>query len=342
MALDKQFLKYKLEKIKNDEIFKDQDTESKRRQRKENAKQAKKEADAIHSYLTGEDERRALNNKSFIEPDSMPGNLFITDEGQLNLTQVDGPKIKGSKLQALLGMHKTFSNANNNRRIKLKAVQKIFDSLRLIFQRNKISLEKNLEVKGNIELGEKLTIGKDGIVGNNFKVGRILDTRNLVVRNKITIKKDLIIGGNTNVFKSLEVNNNLSVKKNGNIRGNLKIHGDIEVGGELNFVDAGSKKGPSPQSLTPNGYVELPGGLIMQWGLNTSDTDGDHIILFPKPFPSNCFSVVVNHQLSGGWNDGGRYGYPITTHSYTTTGFTINRSDTASETINLNYMAIGN
>ena len=38
MALDKQFLKYKLEKIKNDRIFKDQDTETKKRIRKENAK----------------------------------------------------------------------------------------------------------------------------------------------------------------------------------------------------------------------------------------------------------------------------------------------------------------
>ena len=190
MALDKQFLKYKLEKIKNDEIFKDQDTESKRRQRKENAKKAKKEADAIHSYLTGEDERQALSNKSFMEPDSMPGNLFITDDGQLSLTQVDGPKIKVSKLQALLGMHKNFSNANNIRKIKLKAVQKIFESLKLIFQRNKISFEKDLEVKGNITSGGIITIGKNGIVGNNFKVGRVLDTRNLVVRNDITIKKD--------------------------------------------------------------------------------------------------------------------------------------------------------
>ncbi|SVB63756.1 uncharacterized protein METZ01_LOCUS216610, partial [marine metagenome] len=55
MALDKKFLKYKLEKIKNDRIFKDQDSETKKRIRKENSKLAQEEADAIHSYLTGED-----------------------------------------------------------------------------------------------------------------------------------------------------------------------------------------------------------------------------------------------------------------------------------------------
>ena len=65
MALDKKFLKYKLERIKNKRIFKDQDTETKIRIRKENAQVAEEEADAIHSYLTGEDEVDALDNKSF-------------------------------------------------------------------------------------------------------------------------------------------------------------------------------------------------------------------------------------------------------------------------------------
>ena len=53
MALDKKFLKYKLERIKNKRIFKDQDTETKIRIRKENSKLAEEEANAIHSYLTG-------------------------------------------------------------------------------------------------------------------------------------------------------------------------------------------------------------------------------------------------------------------------------------------------
>jgi hypothetical protein len=340
MALDKNFLKYKLEKIKNDDIFKDQDTESKRRQRKENAKKARKEADAIHSYITGVDEKQALSNRSFIEPDSMPGNLFISDIGQLSLTQVDGPKTKSSKILALLNRHKNFSNANSVRKIKLKALQKIFDGLKLVFQRNKISLEKNLEVKGNVELGEKITIGKDGIVGNNFKVGRVLDTRNLVVRNEIIIKKDLKIGGNTNIFKSLKVNDNISVKKSGHVRGNLKIDGDIELGGELNFVDVAGRQGVAPQSLTPNGYVELPGGVIMQWGTDTRNQDEAYIVNFPKPFPNAVFSVMLNRQAS---NDAGQNKtWAVTATLPTTTGFTIDRDDDISGTQTMNWLAIGN
>ena len=77
MALDKQFLKYKLEKIKNKRIWKEQDTETKKRIRKENSKLAAEEADAIHSYLTGEDNIDKLDNKSYME-NRLPGSLFLT------------------------------------------------------------------------------------------------------------------------------------------------------------------------------------------------------------------------------------------------------------------------
>ena len=113
MALDKKFLKYKLERIKNKRIFKDQDTETKIRIRKENAQVAEEEADAIHSYLTGEDEVDALDNKSFLE-NRLPGSLFLHPKlttqgnqkmwtGEMNVRQVQtNPKTKKSKLSALL------------------------------------------------------------------------------------------------------------------------------------------------------------------------------------------------------------------------------------------------
>ena len=65
MALDKQFLKYKLEKIKNDRLFKGMEADAKRDARKKNAKLAQEEADAHHSYITGEDNIDILDNRSF-------------------------------------------------------------------------------------------------------------------------------------------------------------------------------------------------------------------------------------------------------------------------------------
>ena len=104
MALDKKFLKYKLERIKNKRIFKDQDTETKKEIRKENAKLAAEEADAIHSYLTGEDEVDRLDNKSYLE-NRLPGSLFITPKGQLNIRQVQtNPKSKKIRLSRLFDL----------------------------------------------------------------------------------------------------------------------------------------------------------------------------------------------------------------------------------------------
>jgi hypothetical protein len=255
MALDKQFLKYKLEKIKNDRIWKDQDSETKQEIRKENAKLAAEEADAIHSYLTGEDNIDALDNKSFLE-NRLPGSLHLTPKGQLNIIQSQtDPKTKKGKLSRLLKRFKTVAKANIDFSKRLVIFRRVFNKLNIMFTDKYVSMD-----------------------------------------------------------------------------------GDLHIGGDLIFKKSGER---ASQKITPDGYIELPGGMTMQWGFDTSDTDSDHIITFPVEFRNTCFSVVVNHQLSGGWNDGGRYGYPITAHSYTKTGFTINRNNDASETINLNYIAIG-
>ena len=55
MALDKQFLKYKLEKIKNDRIDRNMDHPAKIYQREYNGRLAQEEAEAIHTYLGAED-----------------------------------------------------------------------------------------------------------------------------------------------------------------------------------------------------------------------------------------------------------------------------------------------
>ena len=55
MALDKQLLKYKLEKIKNDRIDKNMDYPAKIYQREFNGRLAQEEAEAIHTYLGAED-----------------------------------------------------------------------------------------------------------------------------------------------------------------------------------------------------------------------------------------------------------------------------------------------
>ena len=158
MALDKQFLKYKREKIKNDKIWKDQESETKQRIREDNAKLAAEEADAIHSYLTGEDNIDILDNKSYLE-NRLPGSLFIGRNNQLNIRQVQtNPKSKKTRLSRVLKRFKTIAAANIESAKQIIILKKIFDKLNITFSNEEIKIEGKLRVNGLGSVG-----GGDGI-----------------------------------------------------------------------------------------------------------------------------------------------------------------------------------
>ena len=194
MALDKQFLKYKLEKIKNDRIYKDQDTETKRRIRKENAKLAAEEADAIHSYLTGEDEIDKLDNKSYLE-NRLPGSLYLTPKGQLNIRRVQtNPKTRKTKLSRLLKRFRTVAKSNIDAAKQLIIFRNIFDSLNITFNRKEIKFD------GKIRTGGYKS--KDGDIGltEDFIVTDTIENENGTVsyiRKRIIVKDGLIVGQET-------------------------------------------------------------------------------------------------------------------------------------------------
>jgi len=172
MALDKQFLKYKLEKIKNKRIFKDQDTETKKRIRKENAKYSAEEADAIHSYLTGEDEVDRLDNKSYLE-NRLPGSLYLTPNGQLNIRQVQtNPKTKKSKLSRLLKRFRTIAKSNIDSAKQMVIFKKIFDKLNITFGSDEIKIDGDLNLKGDLNITNDAVIHGDLRTNNIWAGGK--------------------------------------------------------------------------------------------------------------------------------------------------------------------------
>jgi len=186
MALDKQFLKYKLEKIKNNRIWKGHDSETKRDIRKENAKLSQEEADAIHSYLTGEDNIDKFDNKSYME-NRLPGSLYLTSKGQLNIRQVQtNPKTKKTKLSRLLKRFKTIAKLNIDSAKQMVILKKIFDKLNITFSSKEIKIEGKLRVNGLgfIEGGEGLTT--DFVVAVGVIAG-------IAVYKRITVKNGLIV-----------------------------------------------------------------------------------------------------------------------------------------------------
>lgn len=87
-------------------------------------------------------------------------------------------------------------------------------------------------------------------------------------------------------------------------------------------------------SAATRGYTFLPGGIILQWGTDTS-TGSTTAINYPKVFPNNAFSVTATR----GQGSGSPTFYGVT--SVTTTGFDFNASSSSSG-VNIRWMAIGN
>jgi hypothetical protein len=193
MALDKKFLKYKLERIKNKRIFKDQDTETKKRIRKENAKLAAEEADAIHSYLTGEDEIDKLDNKSYLE-NRLPGSLFVGRGNQLNIRQVQtNPKSKKTSLSRLLKRFQTVAKANIDESKRIIILKKIFDKLNLSFKFGEIKTDGTLDAGGyktHLDDEEYEGISEDYIVTDVTEGDGVVT----YVRKRIIVKNGLIVG----------------------------------------------------------------------------------------------------------------------------------------------------
>jgi microcystin-dependent protein len=100
-----------------------------------------------------------------------------------------------------------------------------------------------------------------------------------------------------------------------------------------------------------NGYVVLPGGILMQWGTVTTPSGNDNrvAVTFPKPFSATPWSVTVtpkNHQSdpAGTWSSGsfdysGQYQLPTATGMYVIAQ--ASSGDVANVVKTLSWIAIG-
>lgn len=68
-----------------------------------------------------------------------------------------------------------------------------------------------------------------------------------------------------------------------------------------NFILGLNNNLSATQSLATNGYQQLPGGMIVQWGTASTTTGNGDVITFPLAFPNHCFNVIVNEGNGAGW-----------------------------------------
>lgn len=118
-------------------------------------------------------------------------------------------------------------------------------------------------------------------------------------------------------------------------RNNLSVLSAAETNALVNTSLKTSNFSGSNQQLASTGYQKLPGGLIMQWGgpIGGTGTPASTSIVFPIPFPTECFQVSLT-QLGATTAQDGHH----TLVSYTRTGATMRRSWTAAELL---WFAIG-
>lgn len=97
----------------------------------------------------------------------------------------------------------------------------------------------------------------------------------------------------------------------------------LAIGGK--YVSPANLGALFAKNITTNGYITLPGGLILQWGNSPSvGPNGASVaITFPITFPS---AVIYINQMGTGTTSGGNANQVITTKS--TTGFTLVNSNT--------------
>lgn len=84
-------------------------------------------------------------------------------------------------------------------------------------------------------------------------------------------------------------NNNVDANDDGNLSA-FVTNFLAAVGNQLSFQS----------SISPSGYVKLPGGLIVQWTICSNVAFADINVVFPIAFPNNVFSVVGTYTNGGG------------------------------------------
>ena len=90
-------------------------------------------------------------------------------------------------------------------------------------------------------------------------------------------------------------------------------------------------------SISANGFVTIPGGLILQWGSTTAvASSSSTTITFPLAFPNNVFSV----QATIVTNDNSTIRFSLLNNA-STTGFVTTQTNSSHFT-NLYWFAVGN
>jgi len=87
-------------------------------------------------------------------------------------------------------------------------------------------------------------------------------------------------------------------------------------------------------SFNEDGYANLPGGLQVRWGTETSTSDNPETFNFASAFSTACRFAIVQRTQGGST-------IPIPVTGFTASGFTIDRPDSIDGNQDITYFALG-
>ena len=96
------------------------------------------------------------------------------------------------------------------------------------------------------------------------------------------------------------------------------------------------------QSLSSNGWVKLPNGLIIQWGLATSVAEGTvKYVNYNTNFTSGVYAINATPRSISATNNYEADKYSVGVYSYTNSQFRMMSEGTSAGTLSIYWMAIG-
>lgn len=105
-----------------------------------------------------------------------------------------------------------------------------------------------------------------------------------------------------------------------------------------NFAAIAGYINTPPGTLTQNGFVTLPGGIILAWGaFNNLPVPGPSTITFPTAFPNHCWALAFALQYNSG-----APGASVVYRALSATQFSLEVDAPIGQTISGTYFAVGN
>ena len=198
----------------------------------------------------------------------------------------------------------------------------------LDFTTNEFNINKPVSVSNGIT-STQVSVSGSGQITTLSSIGTLdMDTLNLngSTSGQLTLQAN-----------STTTNHTLTLPDSQGATGS-KLENDGSGG--LSWVVPNESHAGSSGNRRFHGYVDI-GGTRMQYGSETCSTDSPQVVTLPASFSSTSYAISLSLDTSPGTGGSANIGIPMKITNKTVNSFTIDRDDDMSNTVYVDWVAIG-